>query len=144
MTARENRKGQALGHGWDRICRACPETSWDDPCGPMLAASGPSKRWRQDEEMAMGETAEARDVPVGLPGGRPNQFALPRGPLGWLAGRLMSRGNDITNRDVASRLDIAPGERVLEVGYGPGGLLRLLLEQTPAALVAGGGAPPGG
>ena len=61
-------------------------------------------------------------------------FALPRGVAGRLAGRLMMLLNQ--QRDVIDLLDIQPGVRVLEVGYGPGSLIRLL-RQTPAGLICG-------
>jgi SAM-dependent methyltransferase len=52
-----------------------------------------------------------------------------------LAGRFMLW----TNRqdEVLDVLDIRPGDRVLEVGYGPGGLIRLLATRTQAAHVQG-------
>jgi SAM-dependent methyltransferase len=61
-------------------------------------------------------------------------FALPRGRWGRLAGWLMLW----TNRQSGLRelLDVRTGERVLEVGYGPGGLIRLLT-RTGAAQICG-------
>lgn len=61
-------------------------------------------------------------------------FALPRGLAGRVAGRLML----VLNRQqgVLDLLDVQPEARVLEVGYGPGGLIRLLL-QTPGAHICG-------
>ncbi|WP_084723458.1 class I SAM-dependent methyltransferase [Streptomonospora alba] len=61
-------------------------------------------------------------------------FAVPRGIPGRLAGRLMLR----TNRqwDLLDLLDVREGEKVLEVGYGPGGLIRLL-RRTPAERIRG-------
>ena len=64
-------------------------------------------------------------------------FALPRGLLGRLGGQVMARGNEAAQREVLGLLDVRPGERVLEVGYGPGVLLRLLAEETPAGAVVG-------
>ncbi|WP_243710864.1 methyltransferase domain-containing protein [Actinomadura sp. KC216] len=61
-------------------------------------------------------------------------FVLPRGLRGRLAGRLMLRMN--RQDEVARLLAVQPGERVLEVGYGPGGLIRRLA-RTPAARVCG-------
>jgi SAM-dependent methyltransferase len=71
----------------------------------------------------------AVDRPVTSP------FALPSGRLGRLAGRFMRW----TNRqdDVVPVLDVRPGQRVLEVGFGPGGLLRLLVRRTGAAVIHG-------
>lgn len=60
----------------------------------------------------------AADRPVTSP------FARPRGRLGRLAGRFMLWTNK--QGDVAALLDPAPGSRVLEVGFGPGGLIRQL------------------
>lgn len=71
----------------------------------------------------------ALDQPLNSP------FATPRGPLGRLAGRFMRwTGNQA---DVLTVLDVQPGEQVLEVGYGPGGLIRLLADRTAAALIRG-------
>jgi len=61
-------------------------------------------------------------------------FALPSGLPGHLAGRLMLLLN--RQRDVVGLLDIQPGAHVLEVGYGPGGLIRLL-RQTQARRICG-------
>ncbi|MEV1172459.1 class I SAM-dependent methyltransferase [Nonomuraea sp. NPDC049784] len=76
----------------------------------------------------MGNTSWVRGGPVDSP------FALPTGLLGHLAGLFML----LTNRqaELLPCLGIRPGEQVLEVGYGPGGLLRLL-GRTPAARVCG-------
>jgi SAM-dependent methyltransferase len=64
-----------------------------------------------------------------------NQFAHPRGWLGRLAGWLMLRVN--SQDDVLGVLDVQPGHDVLEIGYGPGGLIRLLAERTDAASIRG-------
>ncbi|MFG1947825.1 methyltransferase domain-containing protein [Nonomuraea sp. NPDC048826] len=63
-----------------------------------------------------------------------SSFAVPTGLKGSLAGRVMLWTN--RQRDLLPLLDIRPGEHVLEVGYGPGALLRLL-SRTGAARVAG-------
>jgi SAM-dependent methyltransferase len=79
----------------------------------------------------MGRTLRAwtADRPVTSP------FALPTGWLGWLAGRFMLW----TNRqdDLLDVLDLRPGQRVLEVGYGPGGLIRLLTRRAEGLHVIG-------
>lgn len=64
-----------------------------------------------------------------------NPFAQPRGWLGRIAGRIMLRINK--QDDVLGPLGVRPGDRVLEVGYGPGGLIRLLAERTDAASITG-------
>jgi ubiquinone/menaquinone biosynthesis C-methylase UbiE len=62
-------------------------------------------------------------------------FALPRGLLGRLAGRIMFHTND--QREVLELLDVKRGDRVLEVGYGPGRLIRLLADRSEAAAICG-------
>ncbi|MGH3326259.1 MAG: class I SAM-dependent methyltransferase [Streptomycetales bacterium] len=66
-----------------------------------------------------------------------NPFALPRGPLGHIAGWLMARGNESEQHEVADLLDVPPGTRILEVGFGPGRLVRLLAARFPTALISG-------
>jgi hypothetical protein len=56
----------------------------------------------------------AVDRPVTSP------FALPSGVRGRLAGWIMLLTNK--QEEVLTLLDVRPGDRVLEVGYGPGGL----------------------
>lgn len=60
------------------------------------------------------------------------QFAHPRGGWGRLAGWVMARreSNRRRNRWTIERLDLRAGERVLEVGFGPG----LALEHAVAAV----------
>jgi len=64
-----------------------------------------------------------------------NPFARPRGWPGRLAGLFMRW----TNRQagVIGVLGVQPGDHVLEVGYGPGGLIRLLAECTQAEGILG-------
>lgn len=62
-------------------------------------------------------------------------FAHPRGPLGTLAGRFMRWTNP--QREVVELLGVRPGDRVLEVGYGPGVLLGLLAERVGDGRVSG-------
>jgi ubiquinone/menaquinone biosynthesis C-methylase UbiE len=62
-------------------------------------------------------------------------FAVPRGILGRLAGRFMLWTND--QRDVLDVLRISAGDEVLEIGHGPGGLIRLLVEKTDADRIHG-------
>lgn len=63
-------------------------------------------------------------------------FALPAGFRGWLAGRFML-WNDGKQSEVVRLLDPRPDSRVLEVGFGPGGLIRQLLARTEVAQVCG-------
>ncbi|MQA86416.1 MAG: methyltransferase domain-containing protein [Streptosporangiales bacterium] len=71
----------------------------------------------------------AMDRPINSP------FARPSGALGRLAGRFMLWTNK--QDEVLDVLDVRSGDRVLEVGYGPGGLLRLLANRTDASVVRG-------
>jgi len=64
-----------------------------------------------------------------------NPFAHPSGWLGRLAGRVMRWTNK--QDEVVGVLDVQPGHDVLEIGYGPGGLIRLLAERTDAASIRG-------
>jgi ubiquinone/menaquinone biosynthesis C-methylase UbiE len=64
-----------------------------------------------------------------------NPFAHPSGWLGRLAGRIMLWTNK--QDDLLAVLDVQPGDDVLEVGYGPGGLIRLLADRTDAASIRG-------
>ena len=64
-----------------------------------------------------------------------NPFAQPNGLLGGLAGRFMLWSNK--QDDVIEVLDVQPGDHVLEVGFGPGGLIRLIADRTEAASIRG-------
>lgn len=64
-----------------------------------------------------------------------NPFAHPRGWLGRIAGRFMLWTNK--QDDVFDVLDVQPGDDVLEIGHGPGGLIRLIAERTDAASIRG-------
>ena len=64
-----------------------------------------------------------------------NPFAHPSGWLGRLAGRFMQWTNK--QDDVVGVLGVQSGDDVLEVGYGPGGLIRLLAQRTEAASIRG-------
>jgi trans-aconitate methyltransferase len=51
-----------------------------------------------------------------------DQFREPRGPLGVLAGRVMSTRSSNRERSAwtVGLLDVQPDDRILELGYGPG------------------------
>lgn len=65
-----------------------------------------------------------------------NPFALPTGPLGRLAGWIMSR-DDRPHRDVADLLAPRTGTVVCELGFGPGQLLSVLAGRDPAVRLCG-------
>lgn len=64
-----------------------------------------------------------------------NPFAHPSGWLGRMAGRIMLWTNK--QDDVVGVLDVQPGDDVLEIGHGAGGLIRLIAERTEAASIRG-------
>jgi ubiquinone/menaquinone biosynthesis C-methylase UbiE len=64
-----------------------------------------------------------------------NPFAHPSGWLGRVAGRFMLWTNK--QDEVVDVLDVQPGDDVLEIGHGPGGLIRLIAERTDAASIRG-------
>ncbi len=63
-------------------------------------------------------------------------FARPEGMAGRLGGWIMSR-NSAAQEEILDLLDVSPGGRILEVGHGPGVLLRLLTDRTGASQVVG-------
>mgnify|MGYP001816582970 CR=1 FL=1 len=69
------------------------------------------------------------------PGQLLDQFRLPRGPLGRLAGQIMStRASNVQRSQwTVDLLDLEPGHRVLEVGFGPG----LALERVASRATEG-------
>lgn len=64
-------------------------------------------------------------------------FGRPRGFLGRLGGLIMARTNDKCAVWVIGLLDIQPQNKVLEVGFGPGVALQLMVRLTPAEFFAG-------
>ncbi|MEZ0093503.1 class I SAM-dependent methyltransferase [Streptacidiphilus sp. EB129] len=65
------------------------------------------------------------------------QFAMPRGPLGRLVGRLMAVINKSQVEAVVAELAAVPGERVLEIGFGPGVGLVTLARTAPEVRIEG-------
>ena len=66
------------------------------------------------------------------------QFAHPEGLLGWLVGHLMAWKNGARSRFTLELLGAREGERVLEIGFGPGvDVARLSRLVGPSGKVAG-------
>jgi ubiquinone/menaquinone biosynthesis C-methylase UbiE len=63
------------------------------------------------------------------------QFSAPEGPLGYVAGWLMTRRNGPANAWIVELLDAGAQDRVLEIGFGPG--LAVCDNARRAAFVAG-------
>ncbi|MDA0566575.1 class I SAM-dependent methyltransferase [Streptomonospora sp. S1-112] len=76
-----------------------------------------------------------RELWTGQPPGS-NPFALPRGPLGRAAGWVLAVTNRAQNAEVLRAAGVAGCRRVLEVGHGPGVLVRMLAE-VPGLSVTG-------
>jgi SAM-dependent methyltransferase len=64
-------------------------------------------------------------------------FGRPRGLLGRLGGRVMARMNAEFGFWTVGLLEIDMSDRVLEVGFGPGVIIRRLADLAPDGFVAG-------
>ncbi len=64
-------------------------------------------------------------------------FGRPSGLLGRLGGLVMARMNGRCGAWVLDRLDVGNGDRVLEIGIGPGVVVPEAAERPPNGLVAG-------
>lgn len=63
------------------------------------------------------------------------QFARPHGRLAGLFGALMNRGNRLINQVALDALDLSAGQRVLDVGFGGGATIEILLGKKDAGFV---------
>jgi SAM-dependent methyltransferase len=66
-----------------------------------------------------------------------SQFGHPRGLIGSLVGRIMAIENRTRNTWALTLLDVQPGDRVLELGFGPGMAIERLACTTAASAIAG-------
>jgi len=64
-------------------------------------------------------------------------FGRPKGVLGRLGGVIMARVNRDAAVQIIEWLDVRPDDKVLEIGFGPGVAIQLLLHRVPAGSVAG-------
>jgi len=69
-------------------------------------------------------------------------FGRPRGLLGRLGGRIMGRSNAGWGIEVSDLLQVAPTDRVLEVGFGSGVVIDHLSKLAGAGMVVGIDASP--
>ncbi|MEY4509032.1 MAG: hypothetical protein RLZZ450_1154 [Pseudomonadota bacterium] len=65
------------------------------------------------------------------------QLARPHGPLSRLIAPMLDRGNRTINLHVVGALDLAPQQRVLELGFGGGVGLAIVLEHEPSVRLTG-------
>src|SRR6185436_6969985 len=80
--------------------------------------------------------ADASALMVCKETGIAGQFRRPSGIAGRLIGRLMAAKNKGMNRVAVEVLGVGAGDRVIEIGFGPGTAVELMLEQG-ASRVAG-------
>jgi arsenite methyltransferase len=65
------------------------------------------------------------------------QLARPHGPLARLVASVLDRGNRTINLHAVGALDLKPGQRVLEVGFGGGVGLATVLAHEPRVQLCG-------
>jgi arsenite methyltransferase len=65
------------------------------------------------------------------------QLARPHGVLGQFVASALNRGNRVINLHVLGALDLMPGERVLELGFGGGVGLAMALAHEPEVQLSG-------
>ena len=65
------------------------------------------------------------------------QLARPHGALSRLIAPMLDRGNRTINLHVVAALDSKPGDRVLEVGFGGGVGLAMVLAHEPDVVLSG-------
>jgi arsenite methyltransferase len=71
-----------------------------------------------------------------------SQFARPHGLLAGVFAAVMNGGNKQVNLRSLEALDVKPGQRVLEVGFGGGATLEVLLKDKECGYVGGLDASP--
>jgi len=64
-------------------------------------------------------------------------FGRPEGTLGKLGGIIMARSNRKAAAWAIELLKVAPNERILEIGFGPGVAIDFIARSAPGIHVAG-------
>ncbi|MGI9596703.1 MAG: class I SAM-dependent methyltransferase, partial [Acidimicrobiales bacterium] len=90
--------------------------------GPPTGSAEPVDAGPTDGEAELGNRSMAGFVIDPLVTHLTSQFSRPRGQLGMVAGRIMSRRGSNVDRNLwlVGLLDLQPDHRVLELGPGPG------------------------
>ncbi len=63
-------------------------------------------------------------------------FGRRKGVLGRLGAVIMARVNQDAAAQIIELLEVRPGDKVLEIGFGPGVAIQMLLRRVPAGSVA--------
>jgi ubiquinone/menaquinone biosynthesis C-methylase UbiE len=91
-----------------------------------------------DEAQALGCNCFVGDQTHALAAHTPDaMFVHPKGVLGRLGGMIMARMNRDAAEQVIELLDVQSDDKILEVGFGAGVAIQLLLHRAPAASVSG-------
>jgi len=66
-----------------------------------------------------------------------SQFKKPSGLLGVLVARLMKKSNEKNYNRLITDLAVKPGDKILEIGYGPGIGIKLIAENCTECFIEG-------
>jgi ubiquinone/menaquinone biosynthesis C-methylase UbiE len=64
-------------------------------------------------------------------------FGRPQGLAGRLGGLILARANRRFAEEIVAFLNVDPSDKALEIGFGPGVAIELLVRATPEGMVAG-------
>lgn len=65
------------------------------------------------------------------------QFKKPSGLFGLLSAAIMIKGNRVKYKKLIKEMDLQPGYKVLEIGYGPGIGINMIAEAYPLCTIHG-------
>jgi ubiquinone/menaquinone biosynthesis C-methylase UbiE len=66
-----------------------------------------------------------------------SQFRKPSGLFGIFTSNVMIKGNQTKYERLIKDLDVQPNDQILEIGYGPGMGIKMILESCPSCTVHG-------